>query len=75
MSFFDSSDALYGTGRHGSARYGRVTPNVALSGVSATGAIETVSVGGFVGGVHYQCSLRVRDLAVIVFRLAPPDPF
>ena len=47
MSFYDSSDALYGTGRHGSARYGRVTPNVALSGVSATGAIETVSVGGF----------------------------
>ena len=47
MSFYDSSDALYGTGRQGSARYGRVTPNVALSGVSATGAIETVSVGGF----------------------------
>ena len=47
MSFYDSSDALYGTGRHGSARYGKVSPNVALSGVSATGAIETVSVGGF----------------------------
>ena len=47
MSFFDSSDALYGTGTHGSARYGKVSPNVSLTGVSATGAIETVSVGGF----------------------------
>jgi len=47
MSFYDSSDALYGTGRHGAARYGKVAPNVSLTGVGATGAIETVSVGGF----------------------------
>ena len=47
MSFYDSSDAIYGSGRYGSASYGRVAPNVSLTGVSATGAIESVSAGGF----------------------------
>ena len=37
MSFYDSSDAIYGSGQYGSASYGRVAPNISLTGVSATG--------------------------------------
>jgi len=47
MAFYDSTDALYGTGTYGSASYGTVQPEVAITGVSATGAIEPVSAGGF----------------------------
>jgi hypothetical protein len=47
MSFYESSDAIYGSGRYGSASYGRVSPNISLTGVNATGAIESVSAGGF----------------------------
>ena len=40
MSFFDSADALYGTGVYGTASYGRVTGVVTLSSVSATGQVS-----------------------------------
>ena len=40
MSFFDSSDAIYGTGQYGAASYGRVTGIVQLSSVSATGQVN-----------------------------------
>ena len=44
MSTFGANDALYGTGTYGTARYGRVTPVVSISGVVGTGAIGTVEV-------------------------------
>lgn len=47
MSFYDTSDAIFGTGTYGSASYGIVTPTVALTGVSGTGAVEPVAAGGF----------------------------
>ena len=47
MAFYDSFDALYGTGTYGSARYGIVAPEVALTGVSGTGAIQAVAINGF----------------------------
>jgi hypothetical protein len=47
MAFYDSFDALYGTGAYGSARYGIVAPEVALTGVSATGSVQTVAINGF----------------------------
>ena len=40
MSFFDSSDAIYGTGQYGAASYGRVTGLVQLSSVSATAQVN-----------------------------------
>ena len=46
MSFYDINDALFGTGEYGSARYGIVSPNVSITGVSATGAIQAPSIGG-----------------------------
>ena len=39
MSFFDSSDAIYGTGQYGAASYGRASGIVSLSSVSATGQV------------------------------------
>lgn len=36
MSFFDSADAIYGTGEYGTASYGRVSGIVFVSGVGAT---------------------------------------
>jgi len=47
MAFYDSSDAIYGTGVYGSPLYGVVSPNVALTGVSATGSVQTVAINGF----------------------------
>jgi hypothetical protein len=47
MAFYDSSDALYGTGVYGSPLYGVVTPNVALVGVSSTVTVASVAVTGF----------------------------
>ena len=44
MSTFGANDALYGTGTYGTARYGRVTPVVSVSGVVGTGSIGTVEV-------------------------------
>ena len=44
MSTFGANDALYGTGTYGTARYGRVTPVISISGVVGTGAIGTVEV-------------------------------
>jgi hypothetical protein len=44
MSTFGANDALYGTGTYGTARYGRVTPVVSISGVVGTGSIGTVEV-------------------------------
>ena len=47
MAFYDTTDALYGTGAYGSASYGIVQPEVAITGVSATGTVESVAAGGF----------------------------
>ena len=47
MAFYDTTDALYGTGAYGSASYGIVQPEVAVTGVSATGTVESVAAGGF----------------------------
>ena len=47
MAFYDTSDAIFGTGTYGSASYGIVSPTVALTGVSGTGSVEPVSAGGF----------------------------
>lgn len=47
MAFYDSSDALYGTGVYGSASYGVVTPNVTLTGVSGTALTRTVHINAF----------------------------
>jgi hypothetical protein len=44
MSTFGANDALYGTGTYGTARYGRVTPIISISGVVGTGSIGTVEV-------------------------------
>ena len=43
MSFYDSSDAIYGSGQYGAASYGRVTGVVFISSVSATGQVTAVS--------------------------------
>jgi hypothetical protein len=47
MAFYDIADAIYGTGKYGAASYGIVTPVIALTGVQATGAITSVTAGGF----------------------------
>lgn len=47
MAFYDSADAIYGIGVYGSPRYGIVTPDVALTGVSATTTVASVAVTGF----------------------------
>ena len=39
MSFYDSADAIYGTGLYGTASFGRVSAVVSLSSVSATGQV------------------------------------
>ena len=44
MSTFGANDALYGTGTYGTARYGRVTPVVSISGFVGTGSVGTVEV-------------------------------
>ena len=47
MAFYDSADALFGTGTYGSARYGRVTPVVQITGVSATANTRTIHLNVF----------------------------
>lgn len=47
MAFYDSGDAIYGTGAYGSASYGSVTPNVALTGVSGTALTRTLHINAF----------------------------
>jgi len=47
MATFGANDALYGTGVFGTARFGRVTPVIAVTGVSGTGEIEPPEIGGF----------------------------
>tara|TARA_R110000772_G_scaffold254373_1_gene370339 strand:+ start:86 stop:502 length:417 start_codon:yes stop_codon:yes gene_type:complete len=47
MAFYDIADAIYGIGKYGDASYGIVTPVIALTGVQATGAITSVTAGGF----------------------------
>jgi len=44
MATYGANDALYGTGTFGTARYGRVTPIIAVSGVVGTSAVGTVEV-------------------------------
>ena len=47
MSFYDSSDAIYGIGVYGQASYGIVEPVVQVAGVTGTGAVAPVVAGGF----------------------------
>ena len=47
MAFYDTADAFYGTGLYGSARYGRVTPVVQVTGVSATANTRTLHLNIF----------------------------
>jgi hypothetical protein len=47
MSFYDSADAIYGSGQYGSASYGVVTPVIQITGVGATGTIQPVAINGF----------------------------
>jgi len=51
MSFYDSSDAIYGVARYGVARYGIVVPTVNLTGVSATIRVRSVDLDIFEVGV------------------------
>ena len=44
MSTFGANDALYGTGTYGTARYGRVTPVISISGVVGTTSIGTSEI-------------------------------
>jgi len=64
MSFFGTNDAIYGSGAYGSASYGRTTPIVIPTGVSATGAVaaadavitfttSSVSATGAIGAVTF----------------------
>ena len=47
MAFYDSADALYGTGQYGAASYGIVSPNVSLTGVSASALTRTLHIDAF----------------------------
>jgi len=47
VSFYDSSDAIYGIGVYGQASYGIVEPVVQVAGVTGTGAVAPVVAGGF----------------------------
>ena len=46
QAFFGANDALYGTGRYGSATYGDVSPTINLPTLQLVGTIQTVQVGG-----------------------------
>ena len=47
MAFYDTADAIYGTGLYGTARYGRVTPVVQVTGVGATANTRTIHLNVF----------------------------
>ena len=47
MAFYDTADAIYGTGQYGVASYGIVSPNVSLTGVSATALTRTIHINAF----------------------------
>lgn len=47
MAFYDTADAIYGTGLYGTARYDRVTPVVQVTGVSATANTRTIHLNVF----------------------------
>lgn len=47
MSFYDTADAVYGVGLYGTARYGRVTPVIQVTGVGATGHTRTLHLDVF----------------------------
>ena len=47
MSFYDTADAIYGTGQYGAASYGIVTPTVSITGVSATALTRTLHINAF----------------------------
>lgn len=47
MAFYDTADAVYGVGTYGSASYGRVTPIIQVTGVSATANTRTIHLNVF----------------------------
>ena len=47
MPFYDPTDAVYGFGVYGQARYGVVAPTVSLVGVSATGLVREPHLDSF----------------------------
>ena len=46
MSFYDSADAVYGSGAYGTASFGLVSGTVSLTGVVDTGDTYTISLNG-----------------------------
>jgi len=74
MATYGANDALYGTGTFGTARYGRVTPIIAVSGVVGTSAVGTVEVKptealesavgtGAIGTVEVQIDTSISGVA------------
>ena len=47
MATYGANDAVYGSGTFGTARFGRVTPVISVTGVSGTGQVEPPEIGGF----------------------------
>ena len=47
MAFYDTADAIYGSGTYGTASYGRVTPVISLTGVGATALTRTLHLDVF----------------------------
>ena len=86
MSTFGANDALYGTGTYGTARYGRVTPVISISGVVGTTSIGTseiqptealvsVSATGSIGIVEVKISKTGKDKWTIEFFKSMADQF
>src|SRR5210317_230563 len=46
QAFYGANDAIYGTGRYGSAIYGDVSPTINFPTFQLVGTIQTVQVGG-----------------------------
>jgi len=67
MATYGTNDALYGTGTFGSAIFGKLTPVIALTGVSATGVIEPPEIGGF------EVDIGVRLTATTVGTVGVPS--
>ena len=47
MSFYDSADAVYGSGAYGAASFGIVSPVIALTGVGGTALTRTIHIDAF----------------------------
>ena len=59
QAFYGANDAIYGTGRYGSARYGGISPTINFSSFELVGTIATVQVGG-----QFEVDVSERLLSV-----------